>query len=217
MELGSLGRSKLQSVGGAVYAGYRRDGSGFAIGGGGSIARSNADGSRTITAPGLVQALNGQVDGVSHQLFGEVAFDLAKADNSRIEPFVRAAYAKVRSKAFAETGGIAGVTGIAQSSDATLTTLGIRTAFATGMATLSGSAGWQRTTGDRGTGSNVVIPGVNVPYRVSTVLLDKDALALEAQAKFAVSQRITLGVGYSGVIGDNNTNHAARATLTVGF
>ena len=84
-------------------------------------------------------------------------------------------------------------------------------------ATISCLAGWQRTTGDRGTGSNVVIPGVNVPYRVSTVLLDKDALALEAQAKFAVSQRITLGVGYSGVIGDNNTNHAARATLTVGF
>jgi subtilase-type serine protease len=123
----------------------------------------------------------------------------------------------VRSKAFAETGGIAGVTGIAQSSDATLTTLGIRTAFTTGMATLSGSAGWQRTTGDRGTGSNLVIPGVNLPYRVSTVLLDKDALALEAQAKFAVSQRINLGVGYSGVIGDNNTDHTARATLTVGF
>ena len=217
LDLGSLGKSKVESVGGAVYGGYRQDGSGFAIGGGGSIASSNADGSRAITAPGLGQALNGQIDGMSYQLFGEVAFDLVKADNSRIEPFVRAAYAKVKSKAFAETGGIAGVTGIAQSSDVTLTTLGMRTAFTTGVATLSGSAGWQRTMGDRGAASNLVILGVNAPYSVSTVSLDKDALALEAQASFTVSQKITLGVGYSGVIGDNNTNHGARATLTIGF
>jgi fibronectin-binding autotransporter adhesin len=217
LELGSLGSSTLESVGGAVYGGYRQDGAGFAIGGGGSIASSNADGSRAITAPGLGQTLNGQVDGVSYQLFGEIAFDLVKADNSRIEPFVRAAYVKVDSKAFAETGGIAGVTGIAQSSDATLTTLGMRAAFTTGMATLSGSAGWQRTTGDRGAASILVIPGVNTPYSVSTVSLDKDAVALEALASYAVSQKITLGVSYSGVIGDNNTNHGARATLTVGF
>jgi uncharacterized protein with beta-barrel porin domain len=71
--------------------------------------------------------------------------------------------------------------------------------------------------GDRGAASNLVILGVNAPYSVSTVSLDKDALALEAQASFTVSQKITLGVGYSGVIGDNNTNHGARATLTIGF
>jgi outer membrane autotransporter protein len=217
VELASLGKSTVESVGGAIYGGYRQEGSGFAVGVGGSIASSNADGSRAITAPGLAQALTSNVDGTSYQVFGEIAFDLVAAENTRIEPFARAAYAKVDSKAFAETGGIAGVTGIGQSSDATLTTLGMRAAFTTGMATLSGSAGWQRTTGDRNAASILVIPGVNTPYSVSTVSLDKDAVALEAQASFSLSQKITLGVGYSGVIGDNNTNHGARATLTVGF
>ncbi len=217
VELASLGKSTVESVGGAIYGGYRQEGAGFAIGAGASIASNNANGARAITAPGLAQSLVSDIGGTTYQVFGEVAFDLAAAENTRIEPFARAAYAKVDSKAFAETGGIAGVTGIGQSSDATITTLGMRGAFTTGIATLSGSAGWQRTTGDRNAASILSIPGVNTPFSVASVALDKDAVALEAQASFTLSQKITLGVGYSGVIGDNNTNHGARATLTVGF
>ena len=157
------------------------------------------------------------MDGTTYQVFAEASFDLAKADNSRIEPFGRIAYAEVTSKAFSETGGIAAVSGARQGDDLTMTTLGLRGSYVTGIATLSGSAGWARTSGDRSASTLLSINGPNVPYIVNAVALDKDAVALEAQASFVVSQKVTLGVGYSGLIGSKNSDHGARATLTVGF
>ena len=135
----------------------------------------------------------------------------------RVEPFGRVAYARVDSDAFAETGGNAAVNGARQASDATFTTLGLRGAIVTGMATISASAGWAHTSGNRSAVTLLSISGVNTPFVVNTVALDKNAVALEAQANFNLSQSITLGVGYSGLVGDNNKDHGARATVTVGF
>ncbi|MFZ4689118.1 MAG: autotransporter outer membrane beta-barrel domain-containing protein, partial [Polymorphobacter sp.] len=213
----SLGSSEVESVGGAIYGGYRQPDAGFAVGAGGSIASNSADGARGITAPGLVQTLSSNVDGTTYQIFGEIAFDLVKAPETRVEPFIRAAYAKVDSKALVETGGIAAVVAGDQSNDLTLTTLGLRGAFDLGMATLSGSAGWQRASGDRSAATLVAITGVNTPFTINSVALDRDAVALEAQASFRLSPKINLGVGYSGVIGDKNSDHGGRATLTVGL
>jgi fibronectin-binding autotransporter adhesin len=217
VEFATLGRSRVESIGGALYAGYRHPDAGLAVGLGGSIAGNNTDGSRAITAPGLQQSLAGRVDGSTYQIFAEAAFDLVKAANTRVEPFGRVAFARVNSDAFAETGGIAAVNGTKQGSDLTLTTLGLRGAIVTGMATLSGSAGWARTSGDRSAATLLSITGPNTPFVVNAAALDRDAVALEAQASFNLSQKITLGVGYSGLIGSNNSDHGARATLTIGF
>jgi fibronectin-binding autotransporter adhesin len=217
VDVASLGKSKVESVGGALYAGYRQPDAGFAVGLGASIAGNKSKGSRAITAPGLQQSLTSNVDGTTYQVFAEAAFDLVKAANTRIEPFGRIAYASVDQKAFAETGGIAAVNGLGQGSDVTLTTLGLRGAFVTGMATLSGSAGWQRTTGDLSAPTAMAITGPNTPFFVNSVAMDKDSVALEAQASFSLTPTMTLGVGYSGLIGGNNTDHGARATFTLGF
>ncbi|MBC7520389.1 MAG: autotransporter outer membrane beta-barrel domain-containing protein, partial [Sandarakinorhabdus sp.] len=217
VDLASLGKSKVESTGGALYAGYRHPDAGLAVGLGASVAGTKSNGSRAITAPGLQQGLASKVDGTTYQLFAEAAFDLASAANTRIEPFGRLAYANADRKAFAETGGFAGVSGPGQGSNLTISTLGLRGAIVTGMATISASAGWQRSTGDRSAATFLQINGPNQPYLVNAVALDKDAVALEAQASFSLSQTITLGVGYSGLIGSKNSDHGARATLTVGF
>ena len=213
----SLGSSKVESIGGAIYGGYRQENAGFAIGAGGSIASNNAKGGRAITATGLQQSLTSKVDGTTYQVFGEIAYDLVAAENTRVEPFVRAAYAKVDSKALNETGGYAAVYAGNQSNDLTVVTVGLRGALNLGMTTLSGSAGWQRASGDRSAATVLAITGVNTPYGVQAVALDRDAVALEAQASFSLSSTISLGIGYSGVIGSHNSDNGARATLTVGF
>jgi autotransporter-associated beta strand protein len=217
VDLASLGKSKVESVGGAIYAGYRQENSGLAIGAGGSLASTKFDGARAITAPGLAQSLTSRADATTYQVFGEVAYDLASAENIRAEPYFRVAYARVDSNSMNEAGGSAAVFAGKQNNSLTLTTVGLRGAYNIGKATLSGSAGWQRTSGDRAFSTVLAITGVNRPHTVRSVAVDRDAVALEAQASFNLSSKVRLGAGYSGVIGSKNTDHGARATLTVGF
>ncbi len=216
VEFASLGTSKVESIGGAVYGGWRQE-NGFAVGVGGGIASNKAKGGRTITTPGLGQSLSSQVDGTTYQAFAEIAYDLVKDDNTRVEPFGRIGYAKVDSGAVSETGGFAAVVAADQSVNLTQTTLGLRGSYTTGQATLIGSAGWLHSSGDLSAATIIGISGLGQTSNIQTVALDKDAVAIEAQARYAVSEKITLGIGYSGVFGSNNKDHGARATLTVGF
>ena len=216
LELATLGNSKVKSTGGALYAGYRVD-NGFAVGVGGSVAGVKAKGSRAISIPGLGQTLTSQADGTAYQLFGEVAYDLSAAEGTRIEPFARFAYAKYDAKAFGEAGGVAAVSGIKQGYDQSIATAGLRGSFDIGMARLSGSLGYQHIGGDRSPVALLTIAGVNQQMAIRSVALDKNAAAIEAQAAFRIGQSATFGIGYSGVIGSNNSDHGARATLTFGF
>ena len=213
-DLARLDTSKVRSLGGAIYAGYRQAGGGFAVGAGAAVADTRFKGRRSITVPGVVQSLASRSGGTTYQIFGEVSYDLAKSDTARIEPFVRAAYARIDAGGLTETGGVAAVRAGKQGNDLTTTTAGLRGAYAIGKATLSGSAAYQRTSGDRSAPTDLSIVGVTNPFRVRSVALDRSAAALEAQASFRLAPRVTLGIGYSGVIGSNNTDHGGRGTLT---
>ena len=59
--------------------------------------------------------------------------------------------------------------------------------------------------------------GVNTPYEVRSVGLDRNAVAIETQASFRLSSGFNVGVGYSGVIGRKNNDHGARATVRYAF
>ena len=217
LDLAALGQSKVESTGGTLYAGYRDDASGFAVGFGAALASNTAQGNRSITALGLAQTLSSKVKGVTVQIFGEASYDLAEAENTRVEPFVRIAYAKLDSKALAETGGSAALRAGKQSNVLTTTTFGLRGAKVVGKTTLSGSAGWQRTSGDRSAPIFAAVSGVNIPYEVRSVALDRSSVALETQANFSLSQRVTIGFGYSALVGSNNADHSGRATIRYAF
>ena len=214
LSFASLGQSNVKSTGGAIYAGYRQDGAGFAVGMGGAIAGTTDTDSRSITLTGLSQTLKGKVNGTSAQIFGEASYDLASAENVRIEPFARLAGVKIDSKAFAETGGVAALSGVKQSNNLTMTTLGLRGVYINDKAALSSSVGWQSTGGDRSAPTALEMTVVNTPYEVRSAALDKSAVALEAQASFHLSPNATLSAGYNGVIGSKNSDHGARATIS---
>jgi outer membrane autotransporter protein len=217
VDLGSLGSSKLTSTGAALYAGYRQDGSGLAFGIGGALASTSAKGERSISLTGLEQTLTSTVQGTSYQIFGEVSNDLAKAGNVQIEPFARFAYATVQSDAFAETGGIAALSGAKQSNDLRTAAFGLRGAYVAGDMTLSGSAAWLRNAGDLSAPTTLSMAGVNTPYEVNSAALAQDAVVLEAQASVDLARDMTLAGGYSGTIGKNNASHGVRVTLSVAW
>lgn len=217
LDFTALGNSKVETTGGTVYAGYRQPGQGFALGLGGTIASSTSKGSRTITVPGLQQTLVSEIGGTTYQVFGEAAYDLIPGDAVRAEPFARLAHIQVHSDPFAETGGIAALVGSAQSNELTVFDLGARGAVQTGIVQLSASAAWHRSSGDLAGLTYSSITGLNSQAGIRSVAIDRDAVAVEAQASFTLTPAIRLGAGYSGVIGSRNSDHGARATLTVGF
>jgi autotransporter-associated beta strand protein len=217
LDLGSLGQSTIESVGATLYAGYRQDSSGFAMGFGAGLASNTATGFRAIDVQGISQDLAANTGSMTYQVFGEASFDLAKADHARVEPFARLARVMLESKSFDETGGIAALRADKQSNALTTTTFGLRGATVIGKTTLSSSAGWQRTIGDRSAPTFTAVSGVNIPYKVRSVALDRDAVALEMQANFSLSQRLTIGFGYSALVGSNNADQSGRATIRYAF
>jgi outer membrane autotransporter protein len=217
VNLYSLGQSNIESVGATVYAGYRPDTSGFAVGFGAGFASNSALGSRAITVPTLAQVLIGKTKSTSLQYFAEASYDFAGAANTRIEPFARIARVELDSKAFTETGGSAALHGDKQSNSRTMAGAGIRGAHASANKTLSASLGWQRTSGDLSAPTNLRLSLIDTPYEVHSAALDRNAVTLDTQASFRLSSHMMFGIGYNALAGKNNRSHGARATIRYAF
>ncbi len=215
-DINLLGKSTVESTGGAIYAGYRQP-NGFALGVGGSYAHDTFKASRAIVIPGLFQTLSSNYSGNTYQGFAEVSYDLAAADTVRIEPFGRVSYTHLKTDDFNEVGGSAALKVYGRKSDLTLTQLGLRGAVDLGVGRFSASAGWQHAGGDRDGLTYVSITQGLTQAGIRASALDKNAAAIEANATVGISKMVSFGLGYSGIIGSNASDHSARATLTVGF
>ncbi|WP_419816090.1 autotransporter-associated beta strand repeat-containing protein [Glacieibacterium sp.] len=212
-----LGTSKVKTTGGGIYGGYR-SGQGFSLAVGASVGSVKTHSSRAITVPGLTQVLTGHTSGTSYQVFGDIAYDLAAAEKTRVEPFVRFAYVAYHVDGLAESGGFAGLVSGKQKYDATFTTVGLRASTEIGKtASLRGSLGYQYTGGDRAPIASLSIQGTNQNAGIRSVALDKSAFAGEAGVDVHIGKNSSLGVGYTGVIGKNNSDNGVKATLSVGF
>ena len=217
VNLYSFGQSNIESVGATVYAGYRGDTSGFAVGFGAGFASNNALGNRAITVPTFAQALVGKTKSTSLQYFAEASYDFAGGANTRIEPFARIARVELDSKAFAETGGSAALHGDKQSNSLTMTGAGVRGAHASANMTLNASIGWQRTSGDLSAPVNLGLSLIDTPFEVHSAAFDRNAVTLDTQASFRLSSHMMFGIGYNAVAGKNSRSHGARATIRYAF
>lgn len=216
LDLDGTDNARLSSAGGAVYAGWRQD-NGLSIGVGGSLAGDTMRATRAVRFPGLDQTLSSRVSSTTYQLFGEAAYDLAAADSIGVTPSVRLAQTRVASGNLVETGGTAALSGASQSAELTQVTAGLRGSLTSRTAQLIGAASWQRSNGDRDAATRLGFPSGSAPARIAASALDRDMLALEMQARIAVTSKVTIGAGYSGLIGQSTQEHGARATLTIGF
>ena len=212
------GSSTVESVGGTIYGGYRRDG-GVVVNGGVSVSGARTSGSRAITLAGFAQSLPGTTTGSSYQFFGEAAYDLAASADRRIEPFARVAHVRADIGGLTETGGVAALAAAKQGHDITVINLGGRVGanIAGGKAALNAGASWQGTSGDRDAATVIGIPALGQNGLIRTVQIDRSALSLQADAAVALSPAIRFSLGYSGLIGQRNSDHGGRATLMVAF
>ncbi|WP_164901660.1 autotransporter domain-containing protein [Neorhizobium lilium] len=175
--------------------------------------------SRSVAFPGFTDQLKADYDAQSFQAFGELGYRI-DVSSIAFEPFANLTHVNIQRDGFNERGGIAALTSSSESLDTTLTTLGLRASsdFMLGgyIARARGMLGWQHAFGDTDPSARLGFAG-SESYVVSGTSLTKDAAVVELGLDVAISDTATIGIGYSGEFGNNETANSVNAKLDVRF
>ncbi|WP_246686004.1 autotransporter domain-containing protein [Mesorhizobium sp. B2-4-6] len=174
---------------------------------------------RTVAFPGFTDSLTGDYNAGTAQVFGELGYGM-RAGDIGFEPFANLAYVNLHTDGFTEKGGAAALTSAAATTDATLTTLGLRASsgFMLGAvsATAKGTLGWRHTFGDVTPLSTMAFAG-GTPFSVTGVSIARDAAVVEAGLDFAVTPSATVGVSYHGQFASGVSDQSVRADFSMKF
>ncbi len=183
---------------------------------------------RSVVFPGVSETESARYGGSTVQGFGEIGYRIAlaagtlgKASASFIEPFVGGAYVGIDRDRFAETGGVAALSGASRLAEIPTLTAGIRgqTEVDLGFGapvSLHGLVGYRRAFGD-------VIPtallafGTGPSFVTAGIPISRDALVASAGLDLRVSQAATIGVSYTGQVGSRAEDHAVKGSFTYRF
>src|SRR5690606_4368915 len=143
-----------------------------------------------------------------------------QAGGFALEPFAGLAYVNLDIDGFAERGGAAALTGNEGSTDATVSTLGVRVGneFAIGdmTATARGMVGWRHAFGGLTPTSSHAFGGGDI-FAAAGVPIAPDAAVVEAGLDLNLARNATLGFSYGGQFGSGAQDHSARATFSLKF
>ena len=215
---GRASSGSVDSAFGALYAGttFGR----FNLEAGGVYAGNGYRTSRTIAFPGFADVATSHSGGGTAQGFGEVGYWVPYG-RAVFEPFVQGAVIDVSTDGYTERGGAAALTGRGRDYQVGTVTAGVRaqTQLSFGQFPMTAKAmlGWRGAYGDVRPVALVAFGGGAVPFGVAGVPIDRNALAVEGSLDWRVGQRTTLGVSYSGQIGDHAEDHALKGKLEVAF
>jgi outer membrane autotransporter protein len=190
----------------------------LALRGGGSWTWSEIDTDRAIVFPGFFERQSASYDADTGQIFGEVAYPLARGGIA-VEPFAGLAYVSIESDSFRENGDdFASLTGKSGDEDVGYSTLGLRAATVTHLSNMTiiprVSAAWQHAFDDVTPDASLTLAIVGSNFTVVGVPLAQDSFLLEAGLDFALSPTASLGVSYTGQFADHVTDNGVKGRLT---
>ncbi|WP_048430479.1 autotransporter domain-containing protein [Methylobacterium indicum] len=223
---GQTASGSIESGFGGVYGGY--EAGPFAVRLGAVYADNSLRLRRSVVFPGVSETESARYGGSTVQGFGEIGYRIAlaagtlgKASASSIEPFVGGAYVGIDRDRFAETGGVAALSGASRLAEIPTLTAGVRgqTEVDLGFGapvSLHGLVGYRRAFGD-------VIPtallafGTGPSFVTAGIPISRDALVASAGLDLRVSQAATIGVSYTGQVGSRAEDHAVKGSFTYRF
>jgi subtilase-type serine protease len=174
---------------------------------------------RSVAFTGFDDSLRSGYNAGTSQIFGELGYSI-NAGRVALEPFVNLAYVNLHTDAFSEDGGAAALNGRAGNTNTPFSTLGLHasTGFVIGQtdATARGTLGWRHAYGTVNPTSTQSFAGGD-SFSVEGVPIGRDAAVIEAGLDFNASKNLTLGVSYSGQIGNGTQDNSAQAKLTYKF
>ncbi|MCB5425861.1 autotransporter domain-containing protein [Altererythrobacter sp. CC-YST694] len=166
------------------------------------------------------QRLSADYNGTTTQLFGEIGYAV-KVGGVDVEPFAGLAYVSLKTDDYAETGGVAALTGDSMSTDATFGTFGFRGSakldVAEAGALIKGLVGWRHAFGDTLPYASHSFGAAAAPFTVTGVPVAEDAMVTEVSVDFPLNENVRLNLGYKGQFGGDVTDNSARGGIVVRF
>ncbi|WP_426137168.1 autotransporter outer membrane beta-barrel domain-containing protein [Phyllobacterium sp. SL163] len=202
-----------------IYGGTRIDALTLSLGT--VLAHHEIDSRRTVSFGSLEETDTAGYSANTVQLFGEAAYRI-ETPYAALEPFAAAAYTRLKTSGFTETGGIAALSAPSSSTDLTTTTLGLRASrtFTLGHATTltaRGMAGWRHAYGDVTPQAQFAFASGGDSFDVSGLPIAQDTALVEAGLAFDIGRATTLGLTYTGQFSSGVNDNSVKADLTVRF
>ncbi len=214
---GAAGGGSFQSVFGTLYGGARYGA--VDVRAGASVAGTSTALDRTVAFPGLNESEHSVYGGNIEQVFGEVGYRFT-GTRWVVEPVGGAGYLHVHQDGYHERGGAAALAGAADDNDVGTTTLGTRAEYApVAGVPLVGRVflGWRHAFGDVNPVTTLAFEAGGGSFTEQGAPIDRDALAAEAGVDYAYSERVTLGLSYTGQIGERDQDNGAKGRFEVKF
>jgi len=181
----------------------------------------DAETHRSVSVPGLDQRLDSDSDAATLQAFGELGYEI-RLGQTRVEPFLNVAHARLRADGYTEHGGPAALSAPDSTLDTTFTTLGVRAetrvSLGAAQATPSGTLGWRHASGD-------VTPAMRqqrfvsggTAFTVAGAPIARDGALVETGLDVRIARTTTLGIAYTGRFASGTRDHGLTATLAARF
>ncbi|QNA84498.1 autotransporter domain-containing protein [Sphingomonas sp. So64.6b] len=204
----------IKGIHGMVYAGGRFGQ--FGLRGGVGYARTSTETMRHIAFPGFSASPTADYHGSVLQGFVEAGYRVP-VGGGHVEPFASLTAIRAKTDAFTEANGPAALSGAAISEKTMSSTLGAR--FETspaGAFSLRGTAGWRHGWGDLDPVGRHAFAG-GAPFTVLGTAGSKNAGVFDAEARYRLSPKVTLSIGYNGVLGAGNADHAITGAFKIVF
>ncbi|KQP10024.1 autotransporter [Methylobacterium sp. Leaf99] len=232
---GRLQSGVIESGFGGVYGGYEHGPVSLRLG---AVYADNAARlRRTVLFAGVTDTAAARTGGATIQGFGELGYKVFLGGGapsggetgpapvttpSYIEPFVGGAYVSIRRDRFAETGGVAALTGFARDYDLGTATAGLRAQASLDLGlgvpvSVHGLLGYRRAFGDVVPTALLAFGATGPTFLTAGIPIDRDALVAEAGLDLRVSANTTLGVAYTGQAGRRAEDHAVKGNFTYRF
>ncbi|WP_407530009.1 autotransporter-associated beta strand repeat-containing protein [Methylobacterium oryzisoli] len=176
---------------------------------------------RLVQFPGFNGTPSVRTGGTTAQGFGEVGYRFGLGA-AMLEPFAGGAVVSIRRDRFTELGGPAALGGAAQDDTIPVSTVGMRgqmeVDLGLGMrAFVHGLLGYRHAFGAVIPVTRLTVLGTGASFTSAGLPIDRDALVAEAGVSVRVTPNATLGVSYTGQVGQRAQDHAARGTFTLRF
>ena len=190
----------------------------FALRGGGMWAWSDVDTSRAVIFPGFFEQQEASYGADTGQLFGEVAYP-TRMGSMALEPFAGLAYVSVDTDNFRERGGaFASLAGVDVNQDIGYTTLGLRAAatmlWGATQVVPHVSAAWQHAFDEVTPGAGLAFATTSIGFNVYGVPVAEDSALIDAGLDFALGERTTAGISYTGQFGDRVSDNGVKGRFT---
>jgi outer membrane autotransporter protein len=219
MDAGNGASGDIDSLHIGAYALHQRGPLALRLGA--AYSRHDGQSKRRVDFNGFSDAPRGDYDADSQQAFAELGYQLTHG-RLLAEPFANLGYQRYSRDAYREKGGAAALQVESQEQDNLSSTFGVRVAhlgqLANGMSvTPRLSLGWRHTFGDLDSSSQQAFLSGGSAFSASGSALDRNSLLLEAGVDVGISATQSLGLGYSGELGNNAQNHGLIAQWQLGF